>query len=78
MPGHWGISGNEEANKLARQVSAMLLLGPEPALGIPKCSVTEAIKNWTVMQNLRAWIELPGLRHGKLIIGRRVRKELTT
>jgi len=43
--GHRGISGNEEADKLARQVSAMLLLGPEPALGIPNCLVREAIKN---------------------------------
>jgi len=46
----------------------MLLLGPEPALGIPKCSVREAITNWTEMQHLRAWIDLPGLRHGKLFI----------
>ena len=35
VPGHWGISGNERADKLARQASAMPLLGPEPAVGIP-------------------------------------------
>ena len=35
--GHQGISGNEEADKLSRQASAMLILGPQPALGIPKC-----------------------------------------
>jgi ribonuclease HI len=28
-----GYSGNEEADKLARQASAMPLTGPEPALG---------------------------------------------
>ena len=66
MPGHRGISGNEEADLLARQASAMLLLGPEPAFGIPKCSVREAIKNWTESQHLRSWIGLPGLRYGKL------------
>ena len=68
--GHWGISGNEEVDKLARQASATPLLGPEPALGIPKCSVRGAIKNWTELQHLRAWIDLPGLRHGKLFIDR--------
>jgi hypothetical protein len=34
-----------EADKLARQTSAKPLLGPEPVLGIPKCSAREAIKN---------------------------------
>jgi ribonuclease HI len=44
VPGHCGIFGNEEADKLARQASTMLLLRPEQALGIPKCSAKEAIK----------------------------------
>jgi len=33
------------------------------------CSVREAIKNWAEVQHLRAWIDLPGLRHCKLFIG---------
>jgi ribonuclease HI len=33
VPGHCGILGNEEADKLARQVSAMSLTGPKSALG---------------------------------------------
>ena len=43
--GHCSIRGKEEADKLARQASAILLLGPEPALGIPTCSARKEIKN---------------------------------
>ena len=43
---------NEEANKLARQASAAPSLGPEPALGMPKCLSREEIKNWTEFQHI--------------------------
>jgi hypothetical protein len=70
VPGHCGILGNEEPDKLARQASDKPLLGPEPALGIPKCSAREEIKNWTENQYYSAWRGLPGRRHGKLFISR--------
>jgi hypothetical protein len=53
--GHCGIPGNEKADELARQGTAMTLLGPEPALGIPRCSASVAIKNWTEFNTI-----LPG------------------
>jgi hypothetical protein len=52
----------------------MLLPGSEPALGIPKCSVREAIRTWCENQHHNAWRDLPGHRHGKLFIGRLCKK----
>jgi hypothetical protein len=72
VPGHHGILGNEKA--LARQASAMPLLGPELALGIPKCLAKEAIKSWTEYQHFSTWKDLPGSRHGKLFIGEPCKK----
>jgi hypothetical protein len=74
VPGQCVILGNEEADKLARQASAKPLLGPEPALGIPKCSAREEIKNWTENQHYSAWRDLPRHRRGKLFIGRPCKK----
>jgi ribonuclease HI len=49
--GHCDILGNEEANRLALQASTMPLPGPEPTLGIPKCSEREAVRTWTENQH---------------------------
>jgi hypothetical protein len=67
--GHQGILGNEKADNLARQGSAVPLLGPEPALGTPRCLAREAIKNWTEFQYFTTWTHKPGYKHGKLFTG---------
>jgi hypothetical protein len=69
-----GNLGNEEADKFAKQVSAMPLIGPEPALGIPTCLAIEAIRTWITNQHHHAWKDLPRHRHGKLFIGRPCKK----
>jgi hypothetical protein len=56
---------------------ALPLLGPEPALGIPRCSATEAMKNWTVN------IVLPGkiyqvIDMANFLLVDHVREELKT
>jgi hypothetical protein len=68
VPGHCGICGNEEADKLARQALATPLIGPEPALGIPKCLAREVIRTWTMDQHHCIWRDVPGHKHGKLFI----------
>jgi hypothetical protein len=62
------------ADRLARQASAMPLLGPEPALGIPKCQERVAIRSWTKHQHFNTWKIGPGCRYGKLFIGRSCKK----
>jgi hypothetical protein len=74
VPGHRGICGNEQADKLARQASAAPILGPEPALGIPKCMGREAIKKWTEHQHLKTWRDTPGCRNAKLFISKPCKK----
>jgi len=74
VPEHRGILGSEEADKLARQASAMPILSPEPALGIPKCLAREAIKSWTEHQHFSTSKHMPGCRHGKIFIGKQCKK----
>jgi hypothetical protein len=74
MPGHQGIHGNEQADKLAKQASASSVVGPELALGISKCMAREAIKRWTEHQHFRTWKDMPGCRHSKLFISRPCKK----
>jgi hypothetical protein len=66
--------GNEEADRLARRVSAMPLHGPEPTLGVPRCSAREAIRAWTMKQHYCSWRGLTGYRHGKLFVSGLCRK----
>jgi hypothetical protein len=74
VPGHSGIQGNEEADLLARRASGLPLQGPEPALGIPRCSAREAIRAWTMKLHFCTWKDLTGHRHGKLFISGPCRK----
>jgi ribonuclease HI len=46
VPGYCGVPGNEKADELATIAVA---------LAIPRCSATDAIKNWTELQHFIAW-----------------------
>ncbi|XP_048484155.1 uncharacterized protein LOC105391530 [Plutella xylostella] len=68
VPGHCGINGNEEADELARLGAESLPLGPEPIIGLPKCTSRREIKDWAHNQSLEAWNNVPGQHHARALI----------
>ena len=74
VPGHHGIIGNEIADKLARQATAVPLFSPEPALGIPKCLAREAIKRWTEYQHFKSLENCARLQTLQVFRGRTCKK----
>jgi predicted Zn-ribbon and HTH transcriptional regulator len=58
VPGHAGVRGNEIAVGLARNGSALRLLGPEPALGVSRCDIRKRLKCWLISQHWASWHDL--------------------
>ena len=53
VPGHSDISGNEEADRLARLASITHFEGPEPVLGVSSTTVRNAVKLWSITEQRR-------------------------
>jgi len=66
-PGHWGTSGNEKADFLAKQASQTPLTGPASAVGLSLTvtTVRDAINKWSIRQQWKLWQSLPGCRQSK-------------
>jgi hypothetical protein len=58
VPGHGGVRGNEIADGLARDGSALRLLGPEPALGVSRCDIRKKLRCWQISQHRASWCDL--------------------
>jgi ribonuclease HI len=58
VPGHVRIRGNENADALARDGSALRLLRPEPTLGVSKYDIREKLSRWLISQRWASWGDL--------------------
>ena len=58
VPGHAGVQGNEIADELTRNGSALKYVGPEPALGAATQDTWRRISHWLVNQH---WVWWQGL-----------------
>ncbi|KAJ8911827.1 hypothetical protein NQ315_012557 [Exocentrus adspersus] len=68
VPGHCGVTGNEEADALARKGSTNIFTGPEPAVGLPYSYPQGSIDSWTREKCQEDWSRGIGLRQARLLI----------
>lgn len=68
VPGHSDISGNEEADELARKGSESPPCAPEPILGVSGGTIKMAVKRRLESLFLQHWKRADGLRYPKELL----------
>lgn len=69
VPGHIGVGGNEEADRLARRGSEETLFGPEPFCGIGMNTIRKELRSEEEREKIKHWNNLPGMRQSKTLLG---------
>ena len=68
VPGHSDIFGNEMADELAREGSAMEPIGPTPAIPLSKNRFKAAIREWADKAHKIYWQSLESCKQTKILI----------
>jgi len=55
VPGHARVQGNEIADRLERDASIHLFIGPEPFLGVCRQNIRRNVKRWMATRHLVLW-----------------------
>ena len=67
-PGHCGILGNEAADGLSRQASAIKYTGLEPVLGVTSPTVRNELQLWASREQWKQWREATKYRQAKQLL----------
>jgi len=67
-PGYCGILGNEVADGLSRQASAIKYIGLEPVLGVTSLTVRNELQHWACRELWKQWREATRFRQAKQLL----------
>ena len=68
VPGHFGVTGNESADRLAKQATCEEFIGPEPRIGITMMAVRTEVRAWADRVHHKLWQSADGCRQAKMFI----------